>query len=170
MGNIQEKQPEANMTEEDHMKHWMEIDGEKDTVFNSFVNKTYKSFHSNGSQYEVAETFVFLKEGNTYVTKGSKSGRNCYTRKGNKLEHKKHPNNVCSFMHPNGEILWSHGYTSWPIDACETEEVDKDVPSQVTFEYWLGKNAKSFKTGDNPNTIAESFLFMREGNTYLTLG
>ena len=60
------------MTEEDHKKHWMKIDGEKDTVFDSFVNKTYKSFHSNDSQREVTETFVFLKEGNTYVIEGPK--------------------------------------------------------------------------------------------------
>ena len=155
----------------DAEQYWLGIRGERQTDFDSFINKQYKSFKSNGSPDDVAETFVLLKEGNTYVTKGSKSGRNTYKRKGNKLQHKWFGNYVCSFMHPNGELLWSHGYTSWPLDISnKTEQIDRVKPSNVTFEYWLGKNAKSFKTGDSENNIAESFLFIKEGDTYLTLG
>ena len=45
------------------------------------------------------------------MTTGTFSGRNTYTRHGNKLQHRQH-RHITATLRPNGELAWSHGYGS----------------------------------------------------------
>ena len=45
------------------------------------------------------------------MTTGTYSGRNTYTRHGNKLQHRQ-ARHITATLRPNGELAWSHGYGS----------------------------------------------------------
>ena len=75
-----------------------------------FVGQRCESF-PNGQPGRIVETFQFTREGGIYVTTGTASGRNTYTRHGNKLQHRQH-RHVTATLRPNGELAWSHGYGS----------------------------------------------------------
>merc|ERR1711939_643079 len=74
------------------------------------VGKRWESFH-NGQPGRIVETFQFTREGGIYVTTGTASGRNTYTRHGETLQHQQYPH-VTATLQPNGELAWSHGYGS----------------------------------------------------------
>lgn len=131
------------------------------------IGKKYKSFKTQDGPKHVAETFMFTKEGSTYVTTGTSSGRNEYNLShGRKLTHKQH-GNIISWLQDNGDLHWSHGYSSRPVDFPDQPA---QKPAKITSEYWIGKNAKSFKTGGSSDSIAEHFVFTKEGNTWVTTG
>lgn len=81
-----------------------------DTVW---VGKNAKSFKTGQSEHNIAETFRFSVEGNTYVTTGSHSGRNTYSLSsdGKTLNHHHH-GNISATLQSNRDLQWSHGYTS----------------------------------------------------------
>ena len=58
------------------------------------------------------EEIRFYKEGSVFVTHGNKSGRNTYNLVGNKLVHTQHGNRVTAYLGKNGDLVWSHGYSS----------------------------------------------------------
>ena len=65
----------------------------------------------NGQPGRIVETFQFTREGEIYVTTGTESGRNTYTRRGETLQHQHHAE-ITATLRPNGELAWSHGYGS----------------------------------------------------------
>ena len=75
-----------------------------------FVGQRCESF-PNGQPGRIVETFQFTREGGIYVTTGTFSGRNTYTRHGNKLQHRQ-ARHITATLRPNGELAWSHGYGS----------------------------------------------------------
>ena len=75
-----------------------------------FVGQRCESF-PNGQPGRIVETFQFTREGGIYVTTGTASGRNTYTRHGEKLIHRQH-RHITATLRPNGELAWSHGYGS----------------------------------------------------------
>jgi hypothetical protein len=75
-----------------------------------FVGQRWESF-PNGQPGRIVETFQFTREGAIYVTTGTASGRNTYTRHGETLIHRQH-RHITATLRPNGELAWSHGYGS----------------------------------------------------------
>ena len=80
------------------------------TSLDAGVGKRWESF-PNGQPGRIVETFQFTREGGIYVTTGTYSGRNTYTRHGNKLQHRQ-ARHITATLRPNGELAWSHGYGS----------------------------------------------------------
>ena len=80
------------------------------TSLDDFVGQRCESF-PNGQPGRIVETFQFTREGGIYVTTGTYSGRNTYTRHGNKLQHRQ-ARHITATLRPNGELAWSHGYGS----------------------------------------------------------
>ena len=80
------------------------------TSLDDFVGQRCESFPS-GQPGRIVETFQFTREGGIYVTTGTVSGRNTYTRHGNKLQHRQ-AHHITATLRPNGELAWSHGYGS----------------------------------------------------------
>ena len=76
----------------------------------AWVGQKCESF-PNGQPDHIVETFQFTREGEIYVTTGTASGRNTYTRHGNKLQHRQ-AHHITARLQPNGELAWSHGYGS----------------------------------------------------------
>ena len=76
----------------------------------AWVGQKCESF-PNGQPDHIVETFQFTREGEIYVTTGTASGRNTYTRHGETLQHQHHAE-VTATLRPNGELAWSHGYGS----------------------------------------------------------
>ena len=61
------------------------------------------------------------KEGSKYCFQGSSSGRNCCSWDGTRFTPDK-VNWVRGKLHPNGRIVWSHGYTTeFTGDLCEDQ-------------------------------------------------
>ena len=80
------------------------------TSLDDYVGQRCESF-PNGQPGRIVETFQFTREGAIYVTTGTFSGRNTYTRHGNKLQHRQ-ARHITATLQPNGELAWSHGYGS----------------------------------------------------------
>ena len=80
------------------------------TSLDDFVGQRCESF-PNGQPGRIVETFQFTREGGIYVTTGTASGRNTYTRRGETLQHQHHAE-ITATLRPNGELAWSHGYGS----------------------------------------------------------
>ena len=80
------------------------------TSLDDFVGQRCESF-PNGQPGRIVETFQFTREGGIYVTTGTGSGRNTYTRHGNTLQHRQ-ARHITATLRPNGELAWSHGYGS----------------------------------------------------------
>ena len=80
------------------------------TSLDDFVGQRCESF-PNGQPGRIVETFQFTREGGIYVTTGTASGRNTYTRHGEKLIHRQ-ARHITATLRPNGELAWSHGYGS----------------------------------------------------------
>ena len=80
------------------------------TSLDDFVGQRCESF-PNGQPGRIVETFQFTREGGIYVTTGTYSGRNTYTRHDNKLQHRQ-ARHITATLRPNGELAWSHGYGS----------------------------------------------------------
>jgi len=80
------------------------------TSLDDYVGQRCESF-PNGQPGRIVETFQFTREGGIYVTTGTASGRNTYTRHGNKLQHRQ-ARHITATLRPNGELAWSHGYGS----------------------------------------------------------
>ena len=80
------------------------------TSLDDFVGQRCESF-PNGQPGRIVETFQFTREGGIYVTTGTYSGRNTYTRHGETLQHQQHAQ-ITATLQPNGELAWSHGYGS----------------------------------------------------------
>jgi len=80
------------------------------TSLDDFVGQRCESF-PNGQPGRIVETFQFTREGGIYVTTGTGSGRNTYTRHGEKLVHRQ-ARHITATLRPNGELAWSHGYGS----------------------------------------------------------
>ena len=76
----------------------------------AWVGQKCESF-PNGEPDNIVETFQFTREGEIYVTTGTASGRNTYTRHGEKLIHRQ-ARHITATLRPNGELAWSHGYGS----------------------------------------------------------
>ena len=76
----------------------------------AWVGQKCESF-PNGQPDHIVETFQFTREGEIYVTTGTASGRNTYTRHGETLQHQHHAE-ITATLRPNGELAWSHGYGS----------------------------------------------------------
>ena len=77
----------------------------------ALVGQRFESFDSDYPS-SIVETFQFTREGDVYVTTGSSSGRNTYTRRGETLVHIQHGEAITATLQPNGELAWSHGYGS----------------------------------------------------------
>jgi len=90
------------------------------STIDAWVGRRAKSFATGDSPNNVAETFTFTQEGAIYVTTGSKSGRNTYTRQGNTLTHQHHTH-ITATLQSNGDLSWSHGYTSRVVDSDQSE-------------------------------------------------
>ena len=75
-----------------------------------FVGQRCESF-PNGQPGNIVETFQFTREGAIYVTTGTSTGRNTFTRRGETLHNQQHPH-ITATLRPNGELAWSHGYGS----------------------------------------------------------
>ena len=86
------------------------------TSLDDFVGQRFESF-PNGQPGRIVETFQFTREGGIYVTTGTFSGRNTYTRRGETLQHHLYPH-VTATLRPNGELAWSHGYGSRICGGC----------------------------------------------------
>jgi len=80
------------------------------TSLDDYVGQRCESF-PNGQPGRIVETFQFTREGAIYVTTGTASGRNTYTRHGETLQHQQHAQ-ITATLQPNGELAWSHGYGS----------------------------------------------------------
>jgi hypothetical protein len=80
------------------------------TSLDAYVGQRCESFR-NGQPGRIVETFQFTREGGIYVTTGTASGRNTYTRHGNQLQHRQ-ARHITATLRPNGELAWSHGYGS----------------------------------------------------------
>ena len=80
------------------------------TSLDDYVGQRCESF-PNGQPGRIVETFQFTREGVIYVTTGTASGRNTYTRHGETLQHQQHAQ-ITATLQPNGELAWSHGYGS----------------------------------------------------------
>ena len=80
------------------------------TSLDDWVGQRCESF-PNGQPGRIVETFQFTREGAIYVTTGTASGRNTYTRHGETLQHQQHAQ-ITATLQPNGELAWSHGYGS----------------------------------------------------------
>ena len=80
------------------------------TSLDAWVGQKCESF-PNGQPDHIVETFQFTREGEIYVTTGTASGRNTYTRHGETLQHQQHAQ-ITATLQPNGELAWSHGYGS----------------------------------------------------------
>jgi hypothetical protein len=81
------------------------------TSLDAWVGQKAESFPI-GQPAKIVETFDFTREGEIYVTTGSSSGRNTYTRHGDTLVHQQAGEKVTATLQPNGELAWSHGYGS----------------------------------------------------------
>ena len=79
-------------------------------TLDAWVGQRGESFDSDYGN--IVETFQFTREGDVYVTTGSSSGRNTYTRRGETLVHTRWGNKITATLQPNGELKWSHGYGS----------------------------------------------------------
>ena len=77
----------------------------------ALVGQRFESFDSDYPS-SIVETFQFTREGDVYVTTGSSSGRNTFTRRGETLVHTRHGEAITATLQPNGELAWSHGYGS----------------------------------------------------------
>ena len=86
------------------------------TSLDDWVGQSCESF-PNGQPGRIVETFQFTREGAIYVTTGTFSGRNTYTRHGNKLQHRQ-ARHITATLRPNGELAWSHGYGSRIQGGC----------------------------------------------------
>ena len=80
------------------------------TSLDDFVGQRCESF-PNGQPGNIVETFQFTREGAIYVTTGTSTGRNTFTRRGETLHNQQHPH-ITATLRPNGELAWSHGYGS----------------------------------------------------------
>merc|ERR1711998_60459 len=94
------------------------------------VGKTGASFKTGESEDNAVETFHFTCEGGeTYVTTGSKSGRNAYSLSadGITLTHQQHAG-ITATLQPNGDLSWSHGFTSRivAVDSGAAKDQDQD--------------------------------------------
>ena len=76
----------------------------------AWVGQKCESF-PNGQPDHIVETFQFTREGEIYVTTGTASGRNTYTRHGETLQHQHHAE-ITATLQSDGELAWSHGYGS----------------------------------------------------------
>lgn len=83
-------------------------------TWKSLVGQKMRSWDARDETKNTAETFDFVYENDQYCTIGSKSGRNCYTIKGERLVHDTH-SWVTAVLKANGTIVWSHGYRSAQI-------------------------------------------------------
>ena len=84
--------------------------GSGSASLDDFVGQRCESF-PNGQPGNIVETFQFTREGAIYVTTGTSTGRNTFTRRGETLHNQQHPH-ITATLRPNGELAWSHGYGS----------------------------------------------------------
>lgn len=77
--------------------------------------QTFCSFKTGTGPSQAVETFQFVRAGSGYATVGSSSGRNEYNASGRLLTHRQ--GHCTASLQPNGDFLWSHGYTSRRVDA-----------------------------------------------------
>jgi hypothetical protein len=124
-----------------------------------WIDQEAKSFKTGDAAEQEVEYFVFTREGETYVTTGSQSGRNEYTLKDNMLVLKGNPQ-ITATLQANNDLVWSHGYTSRRMIQN----------SKSPLSMWIGAEGKSFKTGDPEENTVDTFVFTREGETYVTTG
>merc|ERR1712167_517033 len=118
----------------------------------------------NGEPGRIVETFQFTREGGIYVTTGTASGRNTYTRHGNKLQHRQH-RHITATLRPNGELAWSHGYGSRICAGAYSHAGG----GSASLDDFVGHRCESFPNGQ-PGRIVETFQFTREGAIYVTTG
>lgn len=131
--------------------------------WNDWEGSIATSFKTGTNPDKLLEVNLFSHVGkNKWCTNGTVSGHNCFKQAGNKLIHAE--SEVTSELQPNGDIKWSHGYTSRLYNTCRVEECN------ASFGDMDGMVYRSFKTWDPQHETVEEFELLREGNKWCSYG
>jgi hypothetical protein len=112
------------------------------TSWDMLVGQKIRTWDVRDKHRLTIEEAQVTKERDQICIKGSLSAKNCYERKGNWLRYRVNSmafdrmtpstdNSIWAHLQPNGEILWSHGYRSAPLEgtcshapACEAVSIN----------------------------------------------
>jgi len=119
---------------------------------------SYRTYNSWDAHRKTVDNFELMRRGRLFCTNGDVSGKNCYHRRGNVLEHIEH-DWIKGRLQPGGDIKWSNGFTSRaeqnPCTACK-----------VSLKDWIGKKTESFRTDDPDEKIEDNWEVYEKGDQW----
>lgn len=122
-------------------------------------------FKTGGNPEKVVDVELFSRVGpDEWCTHGTSSGYNCVKQEGDKFLFEKDGLKTTGSLQPNGDIDWTHGYTTRLWNPCKVESCN------ATFEDMEGMSYFTWNSWDAHMKTIDNFELQRRGRLYCTNG